>query len=58
MSLRLPAIENETDEAIDHPPTIQVILVRSPSAVPIWTMTDVTVAKPIATGATKESPRN
>jgi hypothetical protein len=58
MSLRLPAKEKDTDDAIDHPPAIQVILVTSSSAVPIWTMTAVTRVQPIPTGAIKEVPRN
>jgi hypothetical protein len=58
MSLRPPAIEKDIDEAIDHPPTIQAVPPGSPTAVSIWTITDVTVVKPIATGPTNDSPRN
>lgn len=46
-SLRFPAMENDTEDAIDQPPTNQVILLSvSPSSVPTRTRIPVTRAKP------------
>ena len=58
MSLRLPAMEKETDEATDQPPGIQPILVVSPSAVPMGTRIPTARTKPQLRGATKDGPRN
>lgn len=46
-SLRLPAMEKDTEDAIDQPPTSQVILFSvSPSSVPTRTRIPVTRANP------------
>lgn len=54
MSLKLPAIENETDDAMDQPPTIQVMLIVSPRSVPIWTRMAEGMMKPHDIGQTYE----
>jgi len=52
MSLRLPASEKETDEAIDHPPRIHVTFSVSPKSVPIGTKIPETRINPSAIGQT------
>lgn len=58
MSLREPAIEKETEDAIDHPPGIQAMFEVSPSSVPIWKRIAVGRRNPPETGPTKAKPRN
>ena len=58
ISLRLPANVKATEEAIDHPDTIQPILPRSLKSSPIFTSTDVMRRKPQDIGATGDKPRN
>lgn len=50
-----PAIENETEEAMAHPPTSQVILVGSPRSVPIGIRIPVAKQKPQEIGLMYES---
>jgi len=52
ISLRLPAKEKDTDEAIDHPPRIHVTFSVSPKSVPIGTRIPETRMKPSAIGQT------
>lgn len=46
------------EEATDQPPTIQVMLVTSPSSVPIWTTIAVARMKPQDSGQMYERPRD
>jgi hypothetical protein len=58
MSLSEPAMEKETDDAIDHPPGIQAMFETSPNSVPIWKRIAVMRRNPPETGPTKANPRN
>jgi hypothetical protein len=58
MSLSLPAMEKDTEEAIDQPPMIQVTLETSPRSVAMLTMMPDTTTKPGPKGATNDSIKN
>ena len=58
MSLRDPAREKETEDAIDHPDTTQPRFAKSPKAVPMGKRIDVVTIKPQETGATIDDPTN
>jgi len=55
MSLRLPASEKETEEAIDQPPSIHVTSAVSPKSFPMGTRMPETRMKPSAIGQTYDS---
>ena len=58
MSLKDPAMEKVTEEAMDHAVTTQPRSAVSPKAFPMSTRMAVATRKPQAIGATTESPRN
>jgi hypothetical protein len=58
MSLKEPASENDTEDAIDHPETTQPRLVVFPRSVPMSVKMDVATIKPQPNGATVDIPMN
>ena len=58
MSLREPAREKETEDAIDHPDTTQPRSSKSPRSVAMGKRMEVATINPQDTGATMDDPTN